>query len=166
MSTRYQVVLAIVSFLTIACAESAPSPRDTSGDEAELRRLQDSELAALGSGDIAAMLANYTDDVVMMAPDAAMVKGTAELRAMMEGMLKEMTVTGKYDTADVQLVGDVAIVRYTGEMTTTPKAAGAASVTHKIKGLHMYRRQPDGSWKIAQDVWNNDPAPSPVAARF
>jgi ketosteroid isomerase-like protein len=28
------------------------------------------------------------------------------------------------------------------------------------KGLHVYRRQPNGSWKLALDIWNSDrPAP-------
>ncbi|MCH7490100.1 MAG: hypothetical protein IID05_05335 [Gemmatimonadetes bacterium] len=27
------------------------------------------------------------------------------------------------------------------------------------KGFHVYRRQRDGSWKIAQDIWNSDNPP-------
>jgi ketosteroid isomerase-like protein len=25
-----------------------------------------------------------------------------------------------------------------------------------IKGIHVYKRQADGSWQMAQDVWNSD----------
>jgi ketosteroid isomerase-like protein len=46
----------------------------------------------------------------------------------------------------------------------TPKAAGAKPTTETIKGLHVLRRQTDGSWKIIQDIWNND-APPPAPAK-
>jgi len=37
----------------------------------------------------------------------------------------------------------------------TPVAGGA--VTEYVgKGMHIYRRQGDGSWKIAEDIWNSD----------
>jgi hypothetical protein len=34
-------------------------------------------------------------------------------------------------------------------------------VTERIKGIHVMKRQPDGTWKIAQDVWNSDAPPTP-----
>ena len=155
---------AILAFLALsACTSQSadmPKPVDTSADVAELRRLQDRELDMLNSGNIDSMLTNYTDDIIMMAPDAPLVNGTPALRSMMEEMLKEATPTGKYTSADVDVYGDIAIVRYTGTMTMTPKAAGAAAVTETIKGIHVYKKQPDGRWKIAQDVWNNDPPPA------
>ena len=43
-------------------------------------------------------------------------------------------------------------------MIVTPRAGGEA-VTETFKGIHVYRRQADGSWKIAQDAWNMDAAP-------
>ena len=56
--------------------------------------------------------------------------------------------------------GDLAVHRFTGELTLTPKAGGDA-VTEAIKGLHVLRKQADGTWKITQDVWNTDrPAPA------
>jgi ketosteroid isomerase-like protein len=30
-----------------------------------------------------------------------------------------------------------------------------------LKGIHIYRRQADGSWKITHDAWNFD-APPPM----
>ena len=52
-------------------------------------------------------------------------------------------------------MGDVAIERYSGLFTVTPKAGGDA-VAENIKGIHVYRRQADGSWKMTHDVWNSD----------
>ncbi len=44
------------------------------------------------------------------------------------------------------------------QATFTPEAGGEAH-TGNYKGIHIYRRQPDGSWRIAQDIWNSDEAP-------
>jgi len=161
--TRIATAAILPVVLLSACASQTagtPKPVDTSADVAELLRMQDRELDMLNAGNIDSMLTNYTDDIIMMAPDAPLVNGHAALRSMIEGMLKDATPNAKYTSSDVDVHGDIAIVRYTGTMTMTPKAAGAAPVTHSIKGIHVYTRQPDGRWKIAQDVWNNDPMPA------
>jgi ketosteroid isomerase-like protein len=63
-------------------------------------------------------------------------------------------VTGGYTGSEVVVLGDWAIERYTGEVTLTPAEGEAATAT--FKGIHIYQRQADGSWKIAQDIWNMD----------
>lgn len=42
-----------------------------------------------------------------------------------------------------------------GDLTLTPKDGGEP-VQESIKGRHVYEKQEDGSWKIAQDIWNTD----------
>lgn len=32
--------------------------------------------------------------------------------------------------------------------------AGGEAIEERYKGMHIYRRQPDGTWRIAQDIWN------------
>ena len=85
-----------------------------------------------------------------------------------ETMFSQASVSGRYTSSDVTVSGDLAVARYTGELTITPKAGGAP-VTERLKGIHVMKRQPDGSWKIAQDVWNSDapagPPPPPSAKK-
>ncbi len=64
----------------------------------------------------------------------------------------------EYTGSDVTVAGDWAIERYVGTVMMTPKAGGE-TITETIKGIHIYRRQPDGSWRIAQDIWNSNEAP-------
>ena len=146
----------------VACTPKAPPPPDTAADVAAIKAAQEAEASSFSSGNIDAMLANYTADVVMMAPDEAQVNGVAGVRAWVTEFLKAATPSARYTNAEVEVIGDVGIVRYTGELKVAPKAAGAKPVTHQIKGIHIYKRQPDGSWKIVQDVWNNDPAAAPA----
>jgi ketosteroid isomerase-like protein len=86
----------------------------------------------------------------------------AALEAWWNGMLTQATLTARYTSSEVTVSGDWAVDRYTGEITITPKAAGAAPMTETIKGVHVLQRGADGSWRIVQDVWNSD-APPPAA---
>ncbi|MGQ0703000.1 MAG: hypothetical protein ACT4PM_07715 [Gemmatimonadales bacterium] len=57
--------------------------------------------------------------------------------------------------------GSLSIDRFAGTLTITPKAGGA-TMTEQVEGLHVMRKEADGSWEIAMDVWNMD-APPPAA---
>jgi hypothetical protein len=54
-----------------------------------------------------------------------------------------------------RLAGDVAFERlaYTALAWS---AGGGRGVEDAGKGLHVYRRQLDGSWKLALNIWNSD----------
>ena len=60
---------------------------------------------------------------------------------------------------------DLAYLRGTYTMTFT--IPGAAPIDEQGKFLQIYRRQPDGSWEMAREIYNSDlplpvPAPSPA----
>jgi hypothetical protein len=72
-----------------------------------------------------------------------------------QAVVNQATVNGRYTDAKITVNGDWAIERYTGVLRVTPKTGGAAT-EDVIKGIHIYHRQPDGSWRMVQDVWNHD----------
>lgn len=157
---REMLLAAATTVAIAACAPKATSV-DTSADIAALKKMQERELAAVFSGNVDTALTVYTSDVAMMPPGEPAVNGTEGVRKWLEGFYKDNSASGKYTSADVQVAGDWAVVRYTGELTATPKKGGKP-MTETIKGVHIYRRQPDGGWKISQDVWNSDAAPPPA----
>ena len=159
--TSSLLIASAVLTLTAACAPNAATPTDTTADVAALKKMQDRELATLASGSVDTMMTNYTADIVFMPPDEPMVTGAAGARAWLEAFLKDATPSGKYTNAEVEVMGNTGIVRYAGVLTVTPKKGGKPT-TAVIKGLHVFKKQADGSWKIAQDVWNNDPPPAPA----
>ena len=159
---RLAVVIALFAAGAAACAPQAPPPPDTAADAAELRRMQDREIAMMTTANVDSMLTVYTADIVMMAPDQPMVVGTDALRAWLTEFMKTATMTGTYSSADVDVAGNTGIVRYAGELTITPSAPRSKPTVTRIKGLHIYKKQADGTWKIAQDVWTTDPALMPA----
>jgi ketosteroid isomerase-like protein len=61
----------------------------------------------------------------------------------------------EYVDSEVEFADNIAVETYTGRLVVTP-VAGGESLTDVIKGVHIYERQADGSWKLTKDVWNSD----------
>ncbi len=162
MTHSREILLTAAAIAALAGCAPKAAPVDTSADVAAIKAMQDRELAAVKSGNADTALAVYTSDVMMMPPGEPAIQGAAALRKWFVAFTKDFSATGKYTTNDVQVAGDIGVVHYVGELTMTPKAGGTP-MTEAIKGIHIYKRQPDGTWKIAQDVWNSDAPPPPAA---
>jgi ketosteroid isomerase-like protein len=75
-------------------------------------------------------------------------KGFASM--FVPGTVKEFDLK----TDDVAVGGDLAVETGAYEMTLQPK--GAKEVKDKGKYITVWKRQPDGSWKIVRDRVNSD----------
>jgi ketosteroid isomerase-like protein len=63
----------------------------------------------------------------------------------------------------VDVVGDVAIERlHYSAVATAPSGETTEDVG---KGIHSYRRCADGTWQLAQDIWNSDRRPDTASER-
>ena len=157
--TARSILAAAVIFMGAAAGYAAQKPAvNTAADEAAIAALSDREMASFSAGTVDTNIALLTDDAVMLPPNEPMLSGNEAIRKWATAMVNQYTVSGKYTDRKVIVSGDWASERFAGELSLTPKAGGAA-ITERIKGIHILRRQPDGSWKIAQDVWNTDTPP-------
>ena len=111
--------------------------------------------AEFEAGKPEALAAMYTEDAIAFPPGAEMVKG----RQSIAQLWKETMGSGvkKIDlmTLDIGVSGDVAHETGTVQLTITPEGKG--SITGLAKYLVVWKRQPDGSWKIHRDIWNDLP---------
>lgn len=159
--TVRSILAAAVIFMGAAAGYAAQKPAvNNAADEAAIAALSDREMASFSAGTVDTNIALLTDDAVMLPPNGPMLSGNEAIRKWATDMVNQYRVSGKYTDRKVIVSGDWASERFAGELSLTPKAGGAA-VTERIKGIHILRRQPDGSWKIAQDVWNTDTPPPP-----
>lgn len=161
---QYQRLLSTVllSSSALACARDT-APADTTADEQAIAAVRGREMTAFSAGAIDSALAVFTADAVLMPPNEPMRAGTDAIRAWLQGMANQSAVAGRYTDAQVTVVGDVAVERFVAELRVTPKAGGPAT-EERFKGIHVYRRQPDGSWRITHDVWNTDAPPAATPA--
>ncbi len=137
-----------------------PGVDDTSeADREAISQLRQREIEAFSAGDVEALGSIFTEDAVLMPPNELGFQG-AEARAVwLRGLYEEASVQGVYTGTELTLAGDWAFEQIAMTLTTTPVAGGVA-VEEVGKALHVYRRQPDGSWKIALDIWNTDSPPA------
>ena len=145
--------------LALACSQAGEQVSMAAADVEAINQVREGEVSALTTEMLEGLTAVYTDDVVIMPPNEPATMGLQAGQAWFAGMVEQFTVDLEYTGSDVSVAGDWAIERYTGTATFTPKADGEP-FTETIKGIHVYARQPDGSWLIAQDIWNTD---NPVA---
>jgi uncharacterized protein (TIGR02246 family) len=160
---RPSVVTLAVAFAVLLGCQQAPRNDNAQADIDAIKQIREKEIASLRDGRPDDFIAVVTSDAVFLPPDEPAVTGHEALRKWAQGMLDQFTVTGAYTGSDVIVAGDWAIERYTGTMTVTPKKGGALVEEH-LRGIHIYRRQADGSWRIAQDMWNSG-APAANASR-
>ncbi len=77
----------------------------------------------------------------------------ADLCALLHRSLADRTkqFTYAYDIREIIVSGDMAIVRLVWTLRITPPGA-AAPVESKEPGLDVFRRQPDGNWRISRYI--------------
>jgi uncharacterized protein (TIGR02246 family) len=139
---------------TLGAASEAAAPAGLSAaDEAAVRGVDESWAKAATAGDANAVGALYASDATIMAPGMASVKG--EATKFWSDFFTSMNVKAELTTATVEGRGDLAFANGTYRMTLTPKKPGAkAYPTEEGKYLEVLKKQADGSWKIAYDIWN------------
>ena len=153
-SNRLLLLATILAAATLGCRQPAPE-RDTAADKQSVSQVGEREVRAFSAGEIDSNLAVLTQDVVMMPANERMLTGAAAVRSWLRGLHDQFTFNLRYTESQVDVADDWAIERYMAAVTITPKKGGSP-MEDRIKGIHVYRRQPDGSWLIAQDIWNSD----------
>jgi ketosteroid isomerase-like protein len=129
-------------------------------DRVEIQKATAELLSAVNSSDDRRLLAIWSDDGVLMPPNHAVVRGRAELEQYFKERFSGTRFRLAFTFSDIQLAGDLAFERLAYTAVIWP-AGGAKPVDDAGKGLHVYRRQPDGLWKLALDIWNSDGPAAP-----
>jgi uncharacterized protein (TIGR02246 family) len=146
------------SFASGSGGSSSASP-DTAKVKAAIQAANARGIDAFKRGDKAGMMASYTSDAIVMAPNEEAWRGREGLDKGFSGFLSQFSLKdGAATTTDVMVAGDLAVETGTFAYTLQPKTG--AEIKDKGKYLTVWKRQPDGTWKIVRDINNSDlPAP-------
>jgi uncharacterized protein (TIGR02246 family) len=137
---------------------SATNPQALEDEQIAVEKVHDKEVEAMNAGDVEGVLAVCTDDVVFMPTDQPPVKGREAVHDWLAGFFDQSSVSISNTPEDITVAGDVAIEPWNALVTVTPKDGEAMS--NRLKGIYVYHRAEDGSWKIARGIWNlNQPEP-------
>jgi uncharacterized protein (TIGR02246 family) len=93
------------------------------------------------------------DDIVVMVPGAPPIVGKPALRAFLEQAFAGASINETLTPQEQVIAGDWAFERLALSETIDPRS-GTGTVHLEGKALDVYRRQPDGSWKVARSILN------------
>lgn len=164
-------VLALLS-LSVGLTMCAPAPEEEPEAEAMVEAdleaisdLREEYVAAYDAGNLERVVINFTDDAMLMPPNEPAAAGYEAIESWFQGAFEEFTAELTVSSEEVEVAGEWAFDRGTYTATFTPKAGGEPTEENG-NYIAILKKQPDGSWKIALDIWNSDRpvAPSSGAA--
>jgi uncharacterized protein (TIGR02246 family) len=118
--------------------------------------------AAVGK-DRAAFVAFYAPDAVMYPPGEATVSGLDGIGKLADTFWRDPAFAGSFRPIAVEVAND-GTMGYTlnaAELTVT--GPDGKPTTERLRDFHIWRRQPDGSWKLTVDIWNAEPSAAGAA---
>jgi ketosteroid isomerase-like protein len=112
------------------------------------------------SGNIDAMLQYYCDDVISMPNFHPMIKGKADLKRQTEAILAMGMKFQLLESTPIDVHGSGDIVYEVGTFCQSILMPGVHEPLDQIgKYVNIWRRQPDGTFKIAVEIYNSDTDP-------
>jgi len=152
------LVLTLSLLLATACQrQQTTTMADTrSADEATLKNLDAEWSKAAGAKDVDKTASYYADDAIILPPNMATINGKQGGRAMWQAMFSVPGFGGGWKVSKVEVArsGDLAYVTGTYELSETD--AKGKPITDKGKYLEVWKKQADGTWKCAIDMFNSD----------
>ncbi len=147
------LMLALLLLGLLSCARQQD-------EEAELERLRaaiEQFHQAINSGDAERLVGMFTEDVILMSNAWETIRGKEEVAQVWTSSVRSGFRTKDQDIIDVAVCEDLGYEATTQLWTMYQEDQGAEWRSSKY--VHLWRRQPDGTWKLHLDIWNNNPSP-------
>jgi len=148
-------------------SRGAAAPSDSLGNVQSLERLlrdldaQWSKAAA--AKDLEQTVAYYSDDAIVLPPNAASATTKQAIRSAWKDLLASpgLVITWNPTRVELSKSGDMAWV--SGMYELTMNDAAGRPINDRGKYLEVWEKQADGNWKCGADMWNSDLAISTPA---
>ncbi len=154
----------LFAMVLASCAPASEEP--ASGGQAEteavVETIEDLEAQyafAIDLGDLEAILAIYSEDGAHMVPNQPAVVGKSAIRTLWEERFEQNDYQTTTQVEGVKVAGDLAVSRMTMSGKVTPKD-GSEPNAIDLKGITLYQRQSDGSWKRVWSTYNSNTPPA------
>jgi len=165
MMKKLLVLVACVATLALmySCQPQSQTLPDTkAADETALKNLDAEWSKAAGTKDVDKTVSYYAADAIVLPENGPAVSSKEAIRNVWKEMLTAPGFSGGWTGTKVEVArsGDIGYV--TGTYLMTMNDASGKPVTDKGKFAEVWKKQSDGSWKCAVDIWNSDlPLPAP-----
>lgn len=123
-----------------------------------LRR--DAEWAKVASEgrEVDRILSYWTEDAVVMPPGLPSFVGKAALRQYVESSVKIPGFGITWKSKEVTLSPDGQLAYIFSRNVVTMNEPDGTPITTEGRAVTIWRRESDGEWRCAVDIWNAEPA--------
>jgi Ketosteroid isomerase homolog len=148
----FPACFALLSFALVITSSAA-------GTKAIEQSLRDADAAwskAAGSKDLDKTVSYYSDDAIVLPPNASAATTKEAIRKIWQEMLSTpgFVISWKATKVEVAKSGDLGFVSGTYEVTMTD--ASGKPVNDRGKYLEVWKKHANGTWKCGTDTWNSD----------
>ena len=145
-------ILPLAALLCLAGTASAQDPADSTAAAQAIAQSAQAFSRALERGDAEGMAAQYVDDAVLVPPNGRVIAGRDSIRVFWTPRNPDFrTLAHSLTTDRLEVVGEVAVEvgtwRQEGQLEDDQPRESAG------RYLVVWRRQPDGAWKMQFDSW-------------
>ena len=163
-SMKTKALVMSVCFALLSFILAGASPAADTKIEQDLRDLDAKWSAAAGAKDVDKTVSFYSDDAIVMPPNASAATTKEAIRKVWQDLLASpgLGISWKTTKVEVSKSGDRACVSGTYEVTMNDPSAKPANDHGKY--VEVWEKHADGKWKCGTDIWNSDlPATAPTA---
>jgi uncharacterized protein (TIGR02246 family) len=121
---------------------------------------RDAEWAAAASEgrDIERVLSYWTEDAVVLPPGMPPVIGKAALRDYVQASMQIPGFQISWTSTEVTFSPDRNLAYMFSQNAVTMNGPDGTPATAKGRAITIWRRESDGEWRCAVDIWNAEPA--------
>jgi uncharacterized protein (TIGR02246 family) len=153
------IAVAFAASLAVSCAQPQQKPAEMpdtrAADEATIRTADADWANAAAAKDLDKCMSYYEDDAVLFSPGSPAVLGKDNIRNVIQRMLSApMQLNINVASVDVARSGDLAMDRGIVQAAVTDKKRKTTTQTSEY--VLVWKKQADGSWKIAADTSANE----------
>jgi ketosteroid isomerase-like protein len=112
-------------------------------------------LVAVNTSNADGCVALWARNGVLMPPNHPSVQGHHAIGEYFRSLFLRRQFRFAFTSSHIHVAGDTALERVTYTVVIR-SGADAAPIEDVGKGVHVYARQGNGSWKLTCDIWNSD----------
>jgi ketosteroid isomerase-like protein len=150
------------SLVTLAILTLIDSPTAIFASQAStfstLAKIREAWVQDLRAKKLEPILKFYAPNAVFLQPSGERITGSAAIRALFQSIMGTFNSDLTLQSQNLETSGDLAYDSGDFQETLTNAATGA-KISSKGSYITIFKRQPNGSWQIVQQVWTGSPPP-------
>jgi ketosteroid isomerase-like protein len=154
-----RTTIAFLAFATILAPTFFPTAAAPQASTiVTLAKIREAWVYDLRNKQLEAILKFYAPDAVFLLPSGDRITGSVALRTLFQNIMATFHSDLTLHSQNLETSGDLAYDSGDFQETLTTIATGA-KITSKGSYVIIFKRQPNGSWQIVQQVWTGASPP-------